>query len=534
MNRIGTRFCIVVGGFALVFSAMVFYRAQAAAERHVEEMAAVQAELALAFDLATRQYVQDSIRPEMEKRIGPDEFVLEAMSTSYVARQIVDKVRERFPDYLLRFPSENPRNPVNRATPREVEILDHLRSNPQADGWSGRLTLDGADYFARAAAMRVDESCLRCHGDPGDAPQALLERYGTAGGFHYEVGELVGMDLFAVPMDRFHAAIVSQAWSNMLAMGIWLAVLFASILGAYSLMVGRRLAAITRHFRAAARRETKDLVPVPETGHDEIAVLARSFNCLSTRLRRLRASLEEQVRHRTEELRVANEHLRREHRLLKQSLRMHDRERQVIAYEIHDGLAQQLVGADMALQLAGQELANGSETENSNYKTGMALLRRCIAETRCLINGVRPPLLDEEGVVAAVKHFLADELNGGSELEFHHPARLERMEPVLENAIYRIVQEAVTNARQHSGSERIRVTLAVDEEHVHVEVQDWGAGFDAAQKKGKTMGLRGIKKRAKLLGGRAKIESEPGGGTRVVVHLPPVPPDEDSEDSDSD
>ena len=315
-------------------------------------------------------------------------------------------------------------------------------------------------------------------------------------------------------------------------MGIWLALLFACIFGAFSLIVGRRLEAITGHFRAAASQDTIALEPIPESGNDEITILAAGFNSLAGRLRQLQESLEEQVRQRTEELSLANEHLRREQKLLKQSLRMHDRERQVIAYEIHDGLAQQLVGAEMALQLAGQALSSDAEQTNASYKTGMLMLSRCISEARRLINGVRPPLLDEEGIVTAIQNLLAEDVNGYAEPEFHHPATIDRMEPVLENAVYRVVQEAVTNARQHSGSDKIRVTLALREERLYVEVQDWGCGFDPKQKKGKAMGLRGIKKRAKLLGGQATVESEPGQGTRIIVNLPLTPPEDDSDDSD--
>lgn len=533
MNRIGTRFCLVVGAFALVFSTMILYRAWASARRHADEMTAVQAEIALVFDLAIREYIKESVRPEMEKRIGPEDFVLEAMSTSYAARQIVTKVQERFPDYLLRFPSENPRNLVNRANTQEQALLTFFSENPDVDEWSGRLKIDGVDYFARTSAMRLEEVCLRCHGDPDNAPRALLDRYGATGGFGYKVGDLAGMDMVAIPMERVHAELASQAKGNLLVMSVWLAALVASILGAFGWIVTRRLAAITRHFQKAACQETMALQPAPETGRDEITVLARGFNRLSDRLRRLQESLEEQVRQRTNELSVTNEQLLREQRLLKQSLKMHDRERQVIAYEIHDGLAQQLVGAEMTFQLAAQALSGSPEQGKADYETGMAMLARCIGEARRLINGVRPPLLDEEGIAAAVKHLLAEDANGGGpELEFRHPAKLDRLEPMLENAVYRIVQEAVTNARKHSGSDRIRVTIAMQDDHLRVEVQDWGCGFDVKQQKGKAMGLRGIKKRTKLLGGKAKIESELGRGTHVIVDLPLVPPDDDSDDSD--
>ncbi len=533
MRRIGTRFCVVVGVFAIGFSAVILYRAWVSAGRHVEEMTAKQAAIALAFDLAIREYVKESIRPEMEQRIGPDEFVLEAMSTSFVARSVVDKVREQFPDYLLRFPSENPRNPINMASVREKELLAHFREDPTVTRWNGRLNIDGVEYYAQASAMRIEENCLRCHGRPDEAPQALLDRYGAVGGFNHRVGDLAGMDMVAIPMDRVQASLAAHFTNELLATSVWLAALFTSIFGAFALIVGRRLKAITGRFEEAASREPVAIEPLPETGNDEIAVLAAGYNTLAGRLRQLHESLEEQVRARTEELSVANERLRHERALLKQSLKMHDRERQVIAYEIHDGLAQQLVGADMAFQLAGQAYAGDSSQGRINYEAGMALLARCVAEVRRLINGVRPPLLDEEGIVAAVRNLLDEESALTTvHIEFHHPARMERMDPVLENAVYRIVQEAVTNARQHSGSDRVCVTLAREDQHLRVEVQDWGDGFDVKPRKGKAMGLRGIKKRAKLLGGRLTIESQPGAGTRIEVTLPLTLPEEDSEDSE--
>ncbi len=532
MHRIGTRFSLVVGVFALAFSLIILYRAWASAKRYAEVTTLTKAEVALAFDLAIREYVKESIRPEMEKRIGPDDFVLQAMSTSYVARAIVDKVRQRFPDYLLRFPSENPRNPVNQAAPEEVELLKFFRENSGTDTWKGRLTLGGTEYFAQASAMTFEESCMQCHGSPETAPQALLDRYGKTGGFHNKVGDLAGMDLVAIPTSRARATLVSHVKGDMIAMGVWLTALFVSICVAFSLIVRRRLTAITGHFQAAASQETFALPPIPESGNDEITVLAVGFNSLANRLWQLQKSLEEQVRERTAELSVANESLRREQKLLKQSLKMHDRERQVIAYEIHDGLAQQLVGAEMAFQMAEPSLSSDSRQEKPNYDLGMTMLARCIGEVRRLINGVRPPLLDEKGIVTAIQNLLAEDANGHAMPEFHHPATVDRMEPVVENTVYRIVQEAVTNARRHSGSDRICVSLVVEEDRLHVEVQDWGCGFDPKQKKSRAMGLRGIKKRAKLLGGQARIESEPGRGTRVIAHLPLTPIDDDSEDSD--
>jgi len=547
MRNIGTRFSLVVGVFALAFSGVVFYRTWSSAIQHTEELTSTQAQLALEFDLAIREYAGEVIRPEMEKRMAEDEFVVETMSTSYIARHIVEKVRRKFPDYLLKFPSDNPRNPVNKAGPEEEEILRYFRENPDEDRWVGKLAANDHEYVAHVSAMRVEKSCLRCHGRAEDSPKSLLERYGPLGGFNRQVGDVAGMEMIAIPMDAVNASLASDARIGLLAAAAWLILLFASILVAFRLIVTRRLAAITAHFQVAAAQESGGVGPVPESGKDEISVLAHSFNSLAHRLRALHGSLEQQVRVRTEELSTANDHLRnevetrkkveealrREQRLLKRSLQTHDRERRMIAYEIHDGLAQHLAGAVMAFQVCDPLLAGQPAETRSKYEAATAMLTRCLAETRWLINGVRPPLLDEEGVIVAVQNLLAEYANdGGPEVELRHSPDFGRLEPVLENAAYRIVQEGLTNARQHSGSEKIRVRLEKESELVRIEVQDWGVGFDVRQKKGKAMGLRGIRERAKLLGGQAQIESESGGGTRITVDLPLETPEYDADDSD--
>jgi hypothetical protein len=108
---------MAIGSLTLLLTLFLGWMTWRENRRNVEDLIATQAAMALEFDLAIRDYVGQSIRPEMEKRVAPNEFVLEAMSTSYVARNIFQRVNARFPDYILKFSSENPRNPVNRAGP---------------------------------------------------------------------------------------------------------------------------------------------------------------------------------------------------------------------------------------------------------------------------------------------------------------------------------------------------------------------------------------------------------------------------------
>ena len=89
-----------------------------------------------------------------------------------------EKVRERFPEYVLKFSSEDPRNPVNIASEEEARVIEYFRVNPNEKEWAGPITIAGREYRGHFAARRMVDPCLRCHGDPADAPASLVERYG--------------------------------------------------------------------------------------------------------------------------------------------------------------------------------------------------------------------------------------------------------------------------------------------------------------------------------------------------------------------
>jgi len=227
----------------------------------------------------------------------------------------------------------------------------------------------------------------------------------------------------------------------------------------------------------------------------------------------------------TEHKRAA-EALQREHRTLKRLLQSSDHERQLIAYEIHDGLAQQLAGAIMQFQTYASLKASNRQEADKAFKAGMTMLRQGHGEARRLISGVRPPILDEFGIIAAVAH-LVNEQQGrkGPIVEFHGEVGFDRLAPLLENAIYRIVQEGLANACKHSRSKRVRVDLVQRGETLRITIQDRGIGFDPEKVEEEHFGLDGIRQRARLLGGSAVVTSAPKKGTSLVVELPLITPD---------
>lgn len=220
-----------------------------------------------------------------------------------------------------------------------------------------------------------------------------------------------------------------------------------------------------------------------------------------------------------DERKQAQDALEREHQTLWHMLRSSDHERQLIAYEIHDGLAQQLAAALMQLQSC--EHLHQSSSRQATYEAGIQMVRQAHFEARRLISGVRPPILDESGIVAALAHLVHDQcMLGGPKIEFQNQVSFGRLAPVLENAIYRIAQEAMTNACQHSQSSRVQVKLWEQEGQVGLEIRDWGVGFDSQTIGPDCFGVEGIRERARLLGGTMTLESALGQGTRIQVLLP--------------
>jgi signal transduction histidine kinase len=155
------------------------------------------------------------------------------------------------------------------------------------------------------------------------------------------------------------------------------------------------------------------------------------------------------------------------------------------------------------------------------FTSAVQLLRGAIEEARRLINGLRPPILDERGLIAALEHLAHDmEQTWGVRIDFHAQVQFDHLSATVENAVYRIVQECLNNVQKHSGSDRARVDLTQEGNSLLVSVSDRGTGFDPAGVSQDRYGLAGIRERTRLLGGEVQIDSRPGAGATVAVRLP--------------
>jgi PAS domain S-box-containing protein len=217
----------------------------------------------------------------------------------------------------------------------------------------------------------------------------------------------------------------------------------------------------------------------------------------------------------------SEERLRSEQAFLKQLIRAHENDRQLMAYEIHDGLVQYMSAGLMHLECLAREQRELSTKGQAALELAMHLVRRSIAEGRRVMSGLRPPILDEAGIVLAISYLVAEQtVPGELQIDYLHRVSFERLDPLLEGTVFRIVQEALTNIKRHSKARSAEIKLLERNKRLQLEIRDQGVGFELSQVPDDRFGLKGIRKRADLLGGHAKIISKPGEGTTIIVDLP--------------
>ena len=222
------------------------------------------------------------------------------------------------------------------------------------------------------------------------------------------------------------------------------------------------------------------------------------------------------------ERKKAEKALKAKQKLLRDLLQVHEQYRQFVSFEIHDGIVQLIARAMMELESAApNEKASSNNAVNVGVRKAVQLLRDALTDARRLISGLGPPILSESGIISAVAHLVHDvQTQHDVEITFLHEVQFDRLAKPLETAVFRIVQECLTNIVRHSGSHQARIAVAQQGERLQVQVQDWGLGFELDQVGEKGFGLRGIRERARLFGGNATIKSSPQGGTSIVVELP--------------
>jgi signal transduction histidine kinase len=195
-----------------------------------------------------------------------------------------------------------------------------------------------------------------------------------------------------------------------------------------------------------------------------------------------------------------------------------EEERRRIRRDLHDGLGPQLASQALTLDAIARLIESDPQKAKALLADLKSQSQAAIADIRRLIYDLRPPALDDLGLVTALREeFARMELNG-LKIHLQAPERLPSLPAAVEVAAYRIAQEAVNNVVKHAGAVNCQVRLEAQDDVLEVEIHDDGRGIPPGAHLG--VGLHSMRERAEELGGRLEIGSAPGGGTQIIARLP--------------
>jgi PAS domain S-box-containing protein len=202
-----------------------------------------------------------------------------------------------------------------------------------------------------------------------------------------------------------------------------------------------------------------------------------------------------------------------------------EEEQRRVAHDLHDGLAQVVVAAHQNLQAFARRHSPVTEKGRKELEQILGQVRAAVSDARRIIANLRPTTLDDLGLAATLSLEIEYLREDGYEVDYEENLGDQRLPDRVEIALFRTAQEALTNVRKHAQTRRVRIQVGRSEDEAHLEVQDYGRGFDPVRAStgrgpGERVGLAGMRERVSMLGGELKIDSRPDVGTSIAVTVP--------------
>ncbi|MCA9979124.1 MAG: sensor histidine kinase, partial [Anaerolineales bacterium] len=211
--------------------------------------------------------------------------------------------------------------------------------------------------------------------------------------------------------------------------------------------------------------------------------------------------------------------------LLHQVVSAQEMERQRIARELHDGIGQMLTALGLGLAAARDSLTSDPERSFQQLDELKSMGTQVIHELQGLVTGLRPSVLDNLGLVPALRGLVQQfDKQIGMAVRLIVQGHAHRLQPEIETVLFRITQEALTNAARHAQADNVVVDLTFNADFIVLQVEDDGQGFDLdvmlRTDHKRHWGLLGIEERVSLVNGSSQIQSQPGAGSTIYVKIP--------------
>ncbi len=357
-------------------------------------------------------------------------------------------------------------------------------------------TSDGQQVFRSMHPIENKPECAECH-NPDD--------------------RIIGLLLTDLSIESVEEAVVAGTRSSLLW---WIGALLATTIIAnlaINQFVLQRLGRLTEAIRNFSLGKKNPQLPV--TSGDEIGKLSEAFNSMSSRVElheKENKALTEALDNRIAERGV----------LLKRLIHAQEEERKRIAREIHDEFGQSLSSIALNIELTHRALAQDPNKATDHLSRAGELVANSTDQMYNLILGLRPSALDDLGLIAALKSHIHRTLEpAGIGYDFQTEALTNRLPPQIETALFRLIQEALTNIIRHAEASRVTLSISLRNGVIQGDVIDDGVGFDPSSirisdQDEQGLGLLGMRERVEQFGGTLDVDSSPGSGTRIRIRLP--------------
>jgi signal transduction histidine kinase len=286
-----------------LFAIGFYFQMRSVLENEVRE----KAELIFNQVESVQNYVRSVLRPRMYSEM-PDKFVIEAMSSSFISRSVMQRTGQRDGQMLYRRVSDNARNTDFQANATELGLIAYFREHPQAEVWQGHMAIDNRDHFVMARPVRYEKSCLYCHGDPDKAPAELVAQYGLRG-FGREENSIGGLDFVGLPVSPQMAKVKGRVATYLIFFSISAVLFFLATQFIFKRTVSDNIRYLTRLLRTNVKDAEGQALLREVQRRDELGAMIEGVEQLGNHIAENRqklegyaADLEGKVNRRTHEL----------------------------------------------------------------------------------------------------------------------------------------------------------------------------------------------------------------------------------------
>lgn len=334
---------------------------------------------------------------------------------------------------------------------------------------------------------------------------------------HDPAQRLIGLLLIDISTASLEASLSSGLRQNL----IWWALIILVVLVIVNLALHHLVLKRLEHFSAGIQSLGRGKLPpqIIDMQPDEIGSLAGAFN-----------SMAGQIETRKAENQALADRLRRQSdqrgELLGRLIRAQEDERKRIARELHDDLGQMLSGLSLQIESIRRNIASKPAQALEGLERAKELVTNASQQMYALILALRPSILDDLGLAAALRNY-AEQILTGHEIKYELDASglPERLPPEVELSLYRAFQESINNIARHARASQVTIRLSKTDQTFTGEICDDGQGFslDDIQMNGadpRGLGLLGVQERITQCGGQLHIDTNPGQGTRLTIQIP--------------